>query len=64
MEPCEPPLEPCEPPLEPCEPLEPPLEPHEFANAGPAPRAKARTLDEARVKKDRRVFIMGTPRVL
>ena len=42
----------------------PPLEPHESANTGPAPRAKARTLDEARVKKDRRVFVMGTPRVL
>ena len=31
-------------------PVEPqPLEPHESANTGPAPRAKARMLDEARV---------------
>ncbi len=47
------------PPLDP-----PPLEPHESANTGPAPGAKARTLDEASVKKDRRDFVVGTPRVL
>jgi len=47
------------PPLE-----QPPLEHHESANTGPAPRAKARTLDEARVKKNRRVFVMETPRLL
>jgi len=66
-----PPLDP--PPLEPPPPWSvrnpppldpPPLEPHESANTGPAPRAKARTLDEARVQKDRRVFVIGTPRVL